>query len=443
MAINYQGGNDAVITGSFGGLMQTLQRNYMAEQQNKQDIRKQRDAILLETQKDLAKINSNGIRKADLPEFDKMYGGIKDTYYKMLTAKTLTEQRALAMQINEGLGQINSLVAQSKEVQKWENGAVDNFKNLVGQRGERDYMTHVRSGFDKPSSQLNKEYFDSSPYLNRWDEQKASDAVTKAIGDGFKNAKNYTTLAPEVGGVYNTGERKVVDVTYRDRLNDDFLLNTVSNLYQTNKDVKGAVDEMISTRQAVDLNDALTKFKGNFNADVERVTKKQGMSAEKSKGATFKFSIEQQTPSEQISTVPLKIGSLESSSSTTRNEKGVLLSGNKEFYDPVTRERIAVGRSDFTVDYTQDTRLGITEDGKIVSDNDPKAKWVQNFAVAQMVDPTLTSARANNSDYAKRKIRTVIMPEGDRQLFGKSATIKRDAERRSKQNTKKLQVVEY
>lgn len=329
MAITYQGGNDAVVTGNFGGLMQVLQRNYQYEQQQKQESRKQQNAILQESQKDLAKINSNGLRQADLPAFDEKYNSIKGIYYKMLTSQSPTEQRSLAMQINQGLGEINSLVAQSKETMKWENSAIDKFTSMAGHREERAFIDHVRKGYDLPSSKLSKEYFDNSPFVDRWDEGKANSAMTKGIQDAWKNSSNYTSLAPQVGATYNVGQRRVADVSYKDTLNDNVVLDLASKLYQNNKDVRGQVDSLITSGNAADLNQALSQYAMKFSEDFERTKVSHGVNTEKAKGATI--NVNMPSPAVSSNYYTNQIGNFTSNQSATYSED-VPLVGTREVY---------------------------------------------------------------------------------------------------------------
>src|SRR5690606_8539612 len=118
----------------------------------------------------------------------------------------------------------------------------------------------------------------------------------------------------------------------------------------------------------------------------------------------------------------------------TSNEKGVLLSGDKVFFDPVTGSRIPTGRDLFEVDYTQDRGLNVDKDGNPVEEGSPEAVGTQNFVVAQMVDAR-QSRMVVQLGLGDRDRRTVLMPEGERQLFGRSNTVKTDAVRRSQQNT--------
>lgn len=273
MAITYQGGNDAVITGAFAPLMQTLQRNYLFEQEQRNQQAKQAAELQKQIQKDLSQVNANGLRKADLPAFTKEYSGVKDSYYKFLTAKTPEERSMYAMQTNEGMSNLNTLLATSREYGKLYSNSLNGLKDLVGKGKVDQARERVLALADRPSSELTREAFDISDLYDTYNSNKANTDISKGIESAFKNSTNVTTETI-YGDIRDLGggrrERPAVD---RFILNEGVPLDVVSKLYQTNTDVKGLVDDVM-TEQGVDLNTALAQVASLHEGEFVKETRR-------------------------------------------------------------------------------------------------------------------------------------------------------------------------
>src|SRR5690606_19315990 len=248
------------------------------------------------------------------------------------------EERSMyAMQTNEGLSNLGTLGATSREYGKLYSNSLNGLKDLVGKGKVDQARSRILALADKSSSELTRESFDVSDLYDTYNSDKANTSISKGIENAFKNSTNVT---PEkiLGDITDLGggrrERRVVD---RLILNEGVPLDVVSKLYQTNTDVKGLVDDVM-TEQGVDLNTALAQVaslhEGEFVKDTAR-----NVNPDKSQ-TTFNIDARTMTPSEEISTTPLRIGKFTSDSSITRNEKGVLLSGEKVFFDPNTGNRM-------------------------------------------------------------------------------------------------------
>ena len=328
MAINYQGGNDAVITGAFTPLMQTIQRNYLFEQEQKNQQSKQAAELQKQIQKDLSQVNANGLRQADLPAFTQQYSGVKDNYYKFLNAKSPEERSSYAMQINEGLSNLNTLVGTSKEYGKIYSNSLSGLGSLVGKGKVDEARNRLLELGSKPSSELTREAFDTSDLLFTYNPDKANTSISKGIESAFKNSTNVTTETI-LGDITNLGggrrERRVVDRTI---LNEGVPLDVVSKLYQTNTDVKGLVDDVM-TEQGVDLNTALAQVaslhEGEFVKDTAR-----NVNPDKSSNTTV---VNVNMPSEAVSENYYKttLGNYTSNETTTYKED-VPLIGTRDVY---------------------------------------------------------------------------------------------------------------
>lgn len=273
MATSYQGGDDVVF--NFQPLMQTIANNAQYEQNRIKEQRKQRDQIQQQATKDLSKINANGLWNADLPQFNEMYNGLKETYYQLsrVSDNDPDKARELSMELTSRMSQVEAFVAQSKDFSSTYSKSLDGVKNLVGKGRAQEYRDHLLSLSNKSSTELGREMLDSSPYINTYDSDKANTNISKGIESAFKNSTNVTTETM-LGAITDLGggrrERRVVD---RTMLNEGVPLDVVSKLYRTNTDVKGLVDDVM-TEQGVDLNTALAQVsslhEGEFVRDTPR-----------------------------------------------------------------------------------------------------------------------------------------------------------------------------
>lgn len=442
MAINYQGGNDVVVTQAFAPMMKTLQQNYIYEQEKQEQERKELNTVKAETQKQLAKINPNGIWEGDAKLVGKAYDEIKELNFQMEKARTPEEKRMKSLEIQGKATELINTIANSKEYNKEYFTSYGSVPKQIGKMDTTKAISYLDSAKGQTSDELRKSNF--LPKLNdfyyKYDPVKIDSAVSKVATDLLKNVPAQRTLADTVTG---SGGRRTDVWNVTKTANETQVLEQLSRLAKGgNRDVETYVQDLMSNNN-VDFNTAVgmlaEEFSPKFNTQTTSETSADKASNGLGEGLKALANALTKTPSEEISTVPLQIGKFTSNSSITRNEKGVLLSGNKEFFDPSTGQKIKVGRDNFSVDYTQDVKLGIDKNGNPVDENSSQAVGTQNFSVAQMVDPSVSSIQANIPAYANIGKRTVLIPEGDRQLFGASKTVKADAERRSKQNTNNKQ----
>lgn len=266
MATNYQGGNDAVITGAFTPLMQTLQRNYLFEQEQRNQQARQAAELQKQIQKDLSQVNANGLRQADLPAFTKEYSGVKEKYYQFLNARTPEERSTYAMQINEGLSNLNTLVGTSKEYGKIYSNSLSGLSSLVGKGKVDEARKRILDLGSKPSSELTIEAFDTSDLLYTYDPTKVDSAVTK-LGNSLLSS---TTPTSEIVGSYQTtGGRNYNTVRQTQSVSDETIFERVSELTKRDRNVQGYVED-IMTERGIDFNTAVAQVSEEFR---DRFTK--------------------------------------------------------------------------------------------------------------------------------------------------------------------------
>lgn len=255
MAVNYQGGNDAVVTGAFQPMMQTMQRNYLLQQEQAQAQRKERSKLISDTQQDIAKVNANGLRTADLKAFNKGYGEIKDMYFNLTSSTNPEEIRNLRMQINNKIGELGGIVYDSKEKSKLFNSGYSSVPTLAGKGKPEDYKSELDRLNTLPSSQLDASMFDKTPYLDKWDFNKVQTSL-RNLGNTLKKSPDAIN-STQVMGTYNVGDRKYADVNSVTRSNPNSIISGLSNLYWNDKNFTEFVRGYMSENGIEDINLAL------------------------------------------------------------------------------------------------------------------------------------------------------------------------------------------
>src|SRR5690606_29650156 len=192
MAINYQGGDDVVITSAFQPMMRTMLMNYENQLKRQQEEAKQREAIRKKASEDLAKVNAGGLWKADLPKFNEYYNAVKESYYKMNTTKDSDEHRRLSMEFTTNLNQLNNFVEQSRK--KVEDYVRAN-RDIVSNSSKIDVekaRANLESFLDKPSYEIEEGAFTNAimSALKKYDFDKEMSEYRK-LGTTFtKNDAN-------------------------------------------------------------------------------------------------------------------------------------------------------------------------------------------------------------------------------------------------------------
>lgn len=326
MAINYSGGNDAVITGAFAPVMQTLQRNYLFEQQKKQQEAQQIQDLTKQIQGDLAKVSANGLRQADVADFTKTYSGVKDTYYKFLNAKSPEERSNYAIQINEGLSGLNSLVNTSKQYGDLYSKSLGGLANFVGKGRVDDMRERLTSLRDKPSSALTRESFDVSDLVYTYDPTKVESAVSRL---GSTLLSSVTPVSERIGTRSTSGGRNYDTVRSTQAVSDQTIFERMSDLAKRDRNVQSYVEDVM-TQNDIDFNTAVAQVSEEFKDKFVKVDTKDEL-ADKAAPRTTVVNVNM--PSEAVASnyYTTSVGSFTSPESTTYSEK-VPLIGLRDIY---------------------------------------------------------------------------------------------------------------
>jgi len=342
------------------------------------------------------------------------------------------------MEFTTNISRLNSLIEQSRKTGenfvKAERDILSNSSKIDVEKAR----ANLNSFLEKPSSEIDAGAFTNaiSSALKKYDFDKEMSAY-RQLGTSFtKNDANFTpsvTDTPEQLG----GNRFVTRVTSYIP-NQNAVLEAVSNFFKSKPERQYMLQDYMESRGITDINEAIMVFANENNifarpSHTERINANQRSSS----GLATVLKALLQKDSDEISSGPLGWGNIKSSSVTPRDGSAVL-TGNIPMYDINTGQRIPLGRQTFNIQFTQDATFGVTKDGRLVSDDDPEAVEVKNFAIGVVDDPTEDDESVVfMGKYLNKKV--VALEEQNRQLFGKSSTVKTDATRRSQQSTKTTQ----
>lgn len=282
MAINYQGGNDVVVTGAFAPFMKTLQQNYLYEQEKQQQIRKETNALKAQAQKEVSKINPNGLWKADLPEFNKNYNELKQINFELSKTNDPYKAQELSMQLNEKALGLITFAQNSSETSKRYSSYLNGLPTLAGKGDVNKARAHAEQALSRPSSELGLDYFDKSQFMFKYDPTKVDSAVSKVASDLLKNVPEQRTLANTVTG---SGGRRTDIWNVTKTANETQVLEQLSRLAKGgNRDVQSYVEDLM-TNNGVDFNTAVGMLAEEFSPKFSTQSTSE-TSADKSKGIT-------------------------------------------------------------------------------------------------------------------------------------------------------------
>lgn len=286
MAINYQGGDDVVITSAFQPMMRTMLMNYENQLKRQQEEAKQREAIRKKASEDFAKINAGGLWKADLPEFNEYYNAVKESYHKINTTKDPDELRRFSMEFETNKNRLNSLIEQSRKMGedfvKAERDILSNSSKIDVEKARANLNIFL----EKPSSEIEAGAFTNaiSSALKKYDYDKEMSSY-RQLGTSFaKNDANFIktdTDTPEQLG----GNRFVTRVTSYTP-NQNAVFEAVSNFFKSKPERQYMLQDYMESKGITDENEAIMSF-ANENNIFARPSRTERINANERRGITI------------------------------------------------------------------------------------------------------------------------------------------------------------
>lgn len=321
MATNYQGGDDVVF--NFQPLMQTIANNAQFEQNRLKEQRKQRDQIQQQATKDLSKINANGLWNADLPQFNKLWTTVKDTYNNLSRSTDPDETRKLSMELQSQLSQVEAFANQSKEFSKNYGKALDGVKNLVGKGRAQEYKDHLLSLSNKPSTELGRDMLDTSSYIYTYDPNKVATRVQRVAKDKLSSVAPETAI---VGGYTTSGGKRYDTVQSTKEVGTTQSFEALSNLAKRDREVGAYVQDLMDN-EGLDFNGAINYMQEEFADNFREITTTD-RSADKS---TTNITIVKPSEAVDANSYQISLGNFTSQESRTYSED-IPLIGNRDVF---------------------------------------------------------------------------------------------------------------
>lgn len=404
----YQGGNETVIASQFQPLFGILQNNYHRRQKQEAEENKAREKVMSEVGKDLYKTNSAGIREVDLPEFYQNINTAKQKYFEMSKAKG--EERAkLELEFRGYLGEAERIKELSKGAIQSFNNADKTVINMVG-KGEYDKAsTYLKELRNKKSSELAESSFDLTNYYDKYDENKMRTSMNDLAKAMLNDPKLTTPTFNKVHTERTSGGALYDYVDVSRTVNDEALLQGISDLVETNRDWKAYVTSQVN--EGMEYNDVIAGIVEQY-ADRFSEVKTERLKADKSqtrKGVTVNnIQMPQSMENKQKS---LKIGLYETDRAWTYNRE-VGLQGETEFYDPYTGDLITTSRSTLDFKGYNIMVLPVDEGGSPIPEGSSRrAVGEAEFLTGRVLNPDSSlPEEAYPSDIRAMMSRDVLIP---------------------------------
>lgn len=185
-SINYQGGDEIVLNNYYNGIMNSLYREQERSMQIEQAEQKRGQAMAEKAQAQLAKINPQGLRGADLDKFNELYGQVKDNYYDVISSDNNADRLKALGKMQESISNVGLLVGQSKGKATELSKVLDDISKYPEKYSDEvvDYVDRLNK---LPSDQIPADALDRSKVSRKIDTSKVPQEISKIIDDLFKS----------------------------------------------------------------------------------------------------------------------------------------------------------------------------------------------------------------------------------------------------------------
>lgn len=237
MAENYQGGNETVLTGFYNGLRQDLYRygDKLAKQQQAQA--KQQEELNKQADELLGKINPNGLKNIDIPEFTEKYDKLKELNAQYKSATSQADKIRLMSDFRNEANNIMLFVNASKNAAKEDQNILTNIRNKAGDY--EDYsVSYADSYINTPTSKRGQ--FDSSKIEKRVDYKSAQTLEDNIFKQSLSVGKRaYDKASARWGSLGGNAGQFVDEVVTADAV---AIGSKIEGLYETDRNYKKYLD---------------------------------------------------------------------------------------------------------------------------------------------------------------------------------------------------------
>lgn len=427
MATSYQGGDDVVF--NFQPLMQTIANNAQYEQNRIKEQRKQRDQIQQQATKDLSKINANGLWNADLPQFNEMYNGLKETYYQLskVSDNDPDKARELSMELASRMSQVDAFVAQSQDFSSNYSKSLDGVKNLVGKGRAQEYKDHLLSLSNKPSTELGRDMLDSSPYIYTYDPNKVATRVQRLAKDMLSSV---SPISQSTGTYTTSGGKRYDTIQQTKEVGTTQSFESLSNLAKRDREVGAYVQDLMDN-EGLDFNGAINYMQEEFADNFRQITTTD-RSADKPAPRTTNITIAMPSEAVDANSYQISLGNFTSQESRTYTEDIPLIGSRDVFSKEGEKSNIAF--RDVTLKGQALMRLPVDSNGDpLPTDksgnprNSNQVAGYREFVAGTVPQSDVQSMYSGLPPIAQQMLREeILVPTSQIQWIGQSARRQND-----------------
>lgn len=419
MAVGNEGiGNDVVVANLFQPMMQTLARNQQLKIAEQQENRKNALKLADEAQKDISKISRNGLRQADLEDFDKGYKDVKELAYLMYNTQDPSTARAIRMQLNSKIGELEGLATQSRKIGEAEIKAFSDISSLVGKGHPDRYKLALQSNLTKKVGEVDPLFADKTPFMLTYDVNKV-DSALKNLGDGLKRSRTDVITDRGVVDTFSTTGGKRVDVIGSSKMvKDESILKGVSDLYWKDNNFRNYVDEYMAETGLQDVNQAFAQIGEQYKSQYFTDYSESQTNAEKAKGTSIVVNNYPEPARVNEGRHTVNLGVVNTNEALTFNND-FDVQGTKMF-DAQTGQPIKAGRNRVAVSGTSLVPMPVDASGNVVPQGSPKAVGTRMFVLGTAQDPT---QRVNIKDQSGLLNKSILVPYEQQQFIQMSKRV--------------------
>lgn len=327
MATNYQGGGDSVIFQNFQPLINIMQNNDKMQMAREAENRKQAEKISYELSKDIARVNSSGIREVDLPDFNESLKQAREKYFQMGRASSQEERTKLAMEVRQYLGEASYIKDLSKATMDRLNKAEGSILSMYGKGNLNEARGYLSSIRNRRSADIGESDIDLSRFYYTYDQNKRDKAISDLASSLLKDPSSISVTRNREDTLRTSGGRSYDFIRESTVVNDDKIFEGISKLAQSNRDVGNYVQSLVD--QGIPYNDAIAQV-AEESLDLFRTTRTERLTADKPRGGGITII---NSPNETVSEnyFTSTVGVFTSTESTTYKET-VPLIGERDVY---------------------------------------------------------------------------------------------------------------
>lgn len=240
MAGTYQGGDQVL---NYAPLRQDALKRQANQQKQAALDAKSREQSAKQAADIVAKINPNGLRDADIPEFSKKYEQFRNAAISVANAGSIQERAKASAELQNQLTDLQTFVNSSKN----QANTLKEFGTRLSsnpQRASGTQFTRFDQVMKTPTSQLQNVDLGSEFKLGARPEVW-NNFVKQAGDDVHKEARELAKEMKSVG-VINKNGRIIEQYKWVGNAPKDTFINKLANAYQTNSEIKDYINQQSS-----------------------------------------------------------------------------------------------------------------------------------------------------------------------------------------------------